>query len=223
MEIIEETDNAPTMVGAPVEKFIDLIIKELTGRYLQMFPMQTSEDFYNNIVLSMDFPNVSGDKAANQYLEALKNNIESKKAIFPLVISVAYCLQAQWALDACCREKAWSCIAEAQYWCGSMLTKDDIEISLEGVKAAAFREKAVQAVNILHDKKYGDIKKRVTELATSLKPKEGWKSRRDASIKIFKHLEAISGLSPLTPTQGQITIEGWLKHQVGFSTRKKLK
>lgn len=205
-------NNHISMIGNPAEVFINLTIDELRDRYLSISPGKTSDDFNNEVILSLNqSPDVSGDEAINQYLNALKQNIKTKTSTLPLVISVAYCLQAQRALLSDDREKAWSCVAEARYWCGSMLTKDEFETSVKDIEKATNIKKAKNAADALYEQKYGKVKNTVTDLAIRLMPQDGWKSRRNASIQIFGALKSNGELSPLTETQAQITIDGWLR------------
>lgn len=206
------------MIGNPVELFINLTIEEVRDRYLSIYPENTSEDFDNEIILKLNqSPGVSGDEALNQYLNSLEKNIKTKTSTLPLVISVAYCFQAQWALFDGDREKAWSCVAEARYWCGSMLTKDEVELSVKGIAKATNIDKAKIAAIARHEQIYGKVKKTVLELATQLMPTNGWKSRRNASIKIVDKLKSIGALSPLTEMQAPITIDGWLREMPNSS------
>lgn len=211
-------NNHISMIGNPVESFINLTIDELRDRYLSISPGKTSDDFNNSVILSLDqSPDVSGDEAINRYLNSLKQNIEIKTSTLPLVISVAYCLQAQQALFNDDREKAWSCVAEARYWCGSMLTKDEFETSVKDIEKATNIKKAKNAADVLHEQKYGKVKNTATDLAIRLMPLDGWKSRRYASFQIFDALKSSGELSPLTETQAQITIDGWLKEMPNSS------
>lgn len=209
---MENISDNNSMIGSSVEKFINLTIEEVRARYLMMYPRKTRDDFNKEVILSMNqAPNVSGDDAVGAYFNALDHDIQVRHSTLPLVISVAYCLQADWAIKEGYREKAWSCIAEARYWCGSMLTRDEIELSVDGIIRKSRNEQARNAANIRTNIKYGQVRKRVVELAVDLRPANGWKSRRNASFQIFDFLKTNNELSPLTITQGSTTIDGWLK------------
>lgn len=193
-----------------MEVFINLTIDELRDRYLSINPRKTNEDFYNEIILNLNqSPGVSGDQAINAYLNSLEKTTEICASTFPLIISVAYCLEAQWALFKDDRERAWSCVAEARYWCGSMLSKDEFELSIKDVERTTNINKAKKAAEARYELIYGKVKNTVLDLAAQLKPEGGWKSRRNASIKIVEKLKSNGELSPLTETQAQITIDGW--------------
>lgn len=211
-------NNHTSMIGSSVEEFINLTIGELRGRYLSFTPGKTNEDFYNEIILNLNqSPGVSGDEAINKYLNSLEKNTEIRTSTFPLVISIAYCLEAQWALFKEDREKAWSCVAEARYWCGSMLSKDEFELSIKDVEKTTNINKAKKAAEARYELIYGKVKNTVLDLAVELKPKGGWKSRRNASMQIVDKLKSNGELSPLTETQAQITIDAWLKEMPNSS------
>lgn len=142
----------------------------------------------------------------------------------PSLVLFAYCNQAMKAQEKGEIDVAWKFLIEASYWLG-MVNATSVMPAIQEVVAKNARSENAKAGGKALAKKFEAYKEEAFRLIREKKPENGWKSRRQASIKICDEIVAFSVKKgqPMSEQQAQKTIYGWLvdlKDEEGLFNRR---
>jgi len=128
-----------------------------------------------------------------------------------IVLSATYFCRAGLARDRGQMDFAWSCLADARYWCGVAIGQKGVDAALQKSLAGVKRDLAKTGGKARADR-YAPIKEFAFGLVKSQEPASGWKSRSQAVKKIKNEVQAYAKQAemPLSEDQAPTTIDGWL-------------
>lgn len=203
-----------TLLGKDIPTFAYLTIEEVARYYLEINKDKTRSDFDQNVIeYILSHQEFSGDEATVACLNetmANKHNLPHPISAHA-TIAVTYSLQAlRMHQEQGPIETAWSMIAEARYHLACMYSHSDFKKHMPNILKAQRQSQARVGGKTKAEQTYGLVKKRALELALTLQPRTGWKSRNNAANTIAEHLHEQKRLSPLSWGQAPKTINKWL-------------
>jgi hypothetical protein len=205
-------DQGIGLAGKSVQDVCALTLDEARYFFLEMNPGKTKEDFERDVLdpLERCQTNISGLSAARQFEEALRLNKIPGSLIAPMAIAIAYSFEALNMADRYRIEDAWRLVAEARFYMAYVYASSSLLRDVPAIQKHQRKLQAKAAAKEKNEKIYGPLKLMVGDLVIRLMPPNGWPSRRQAAIGIRDHLKKEKKLSPLSVTQAQVTIDGWL-------------
>jgi len=129
----------------------------------------------------------------------------------PLVYSCLYCLLSEIALRQGNREKAWSCISEARFYCGKLGSMNPNEENAYKAQAERHRQFAAKGGNAARDKRE-PARVEVRRLLGEKCPPGGWKTEPAAIKGILKDISAFVADKKISLTEDGLpsTILSWI-------------
>ena len=129
----------------------------------------------------------------------------------PSLVLFAYCNQAMKAQEKGEIDAAWKFLIEASYWLG-MVSATSVMPAIQEVVAKTARSETAKKAGDARAQKYEILKEEAFRLVREKKPKNGWKSRLQATLNVLDDVIAFSKAKerPMSEQQAQKTIYGWL-------------
>ncbi|MCZ8218866.1 MAG: hypothetical protein O9337_05560 [Acidovorax sp.] len=142
----------------------------------------------------------------------------------PSLVLFAYCNQAMKAQEKGEIDVAWKFLIEASYWLG-MVNATSVMPAIQEVVAKTARSENAKKAGDARAQKYEILKEEAFRLVREKKPKNGWKSRLQATLNVLDDVIAFSKEKerPMSEQQAQKTIYGWLgdlKDEEGLFNRR---
>lgn len=142
----------------------------------------------------------------------------------PSLVLFAYCNQAMKAQEKGEIDAAWKFLIEASYWLG-MVNATSVMPTIQEVVAKTARSETAKKAGDARAQKYEILKEEAFRLVREKKPKNGWKSRLQATLNVLDDVIAFSKEKerPMSEQQAQKTIYGWLvdlKDEEGLFNRR---
>jgi hypothetical protein len=197
----------------------DMNLINLCHAYLKFRPENTETDFANAFVVPyMQAPSTRGEGCLAQLREAMRNDPNGDFSLASLLTSAAYTAEAVHAVGTKEYQKAWICLSEARYWCGNFVAVpglDDVRTKTINKTISATHSNMSTAGGLTRSENmYGAVKEEAYRLARSKRPPvKGWQSRSHAVRTIAEDVKRFAEKigHPLSQTNGDDTIDGWLK------------
>ena len=168
---------------------------------------------------------IDGDLLTNIELLMDDSLLDEKFIInHPSLVLFAYCNQAMKAQEKGEIDAAWKFLIEASYWLG-MAGATSVMPAIQEVIAKTARSETAKKAGDARAQKYEILKEEAFRLVREKKPKNGWKSRLQATLNVLDDVIAFSikNERPMSEQQAQKTIYGWLgdlKDEEGLFNRR---
>lgn len=219
--------NAPNRLT--LEGCIKSTLSSLCSFYLKSCPEKVQADFEDGILGPMlSHENPSGDNIRDELLDLKNSGSPTNFQFAPMIIACTYCAQSIKELQNGNRETAWSCLADARYWCGATNAGMGIEDARVNTIVST-RKNTSQKGNAAKGLKRQKMLDETLRLAKeNLPPKKGWHSRPQVARSIRAALEvyALSIGIVLSEKRAVKTICDWLDdvaHLAPFLPPKQIK
>lgn len=214
------TDSHPD--ADPILALCDMNLINLCHAYLKFRPEKTETDFADTFVVPlMQAPDTRGKDCLAQLQEAMRNDASADLSLASLLTSAAYTAEAVHAVERKEYQSAWICLSEARYWCGSFAVIPGIDDARTKTIGATRRNMGAKGGNARTEKMYGPVKQEAYRLARSMRPAgKGWQSRSHAVQTIAEPVKRFAEKigHPLSQTNGDATIDRWLKEMPDAAT-----
>lgn len=196
-----------------VDGYLNSILKKNESYLKKINPGVDLNVLYDELFKPILEDEIDGDLLTNIELLMDDSPLDERFIInHPSMVLFAYCNQAMKAQENGETDAAWKFLIEASYWLGMVRATSVIPAIQEVVAKTARSETAKKAGNA-SGQKYGILKEEAFRLVREKKPKNGWKSRRQASFNVLNEVIAFSIKKgwPMSEQQAQKTIYGWLE------------
>ncbi|WP_417276607.1 hypothetical protein [Castellaniella sp.] len=144
----------------------------------------------------------------------------ASSSIGPILLSATYAVSAYRESLEGNADLAWSCLADARYWCGVQFAKDGMSALFKPAVEEAKRKQAMSGGKA-RASRYDPIKQFAYDQVRSRSLHNGgWKSRNEAVQKIKDAVlkRSVEEKINLVPTQATKTIDKWLKEMPDADT-----
>lgn len=183
-------------------------------------PARSPDAFLNELLDAMArTPDLDGEELLREFESSVRTEHVSAQH-FPMLLTLAHCALVKRELEKkpTDREAAWSHMATARYWSGVTYARKGIEKARAMTISATRSNTAAKGGDGRTENYYKATIKQTYLLATQLRPKLGWPSRRNAAIEIAPKVceFAASIRKPLSSNNASTTIDGWLKDMPDF-------
>jgi len=188
---------------------------EMSFFYSEVIEAKTYEDFLHDIVHPMEvLEELNGEDVMDERKKTHTDPPHPTAVFDGMYVACAYALQAKKAVDRAERELAWSYLADARFWCGTLVAARSVKTvapslivqsrKLNGAKGG-FKNGG--------NKKMALVKAEAHRLAIEMKPPlNGWKSKHHAATtiksKVIDFSKSID--SEMSAERAVKTITEWL-------------
>jgi hypothetical protein len=211
------------------KKTINQTLFELNNFFMESNPDEDEHAFMHQLYTPMSklMHGVTGEAAIKMFTDAQKDGEPINNKYASMVISCAYCIQAINENTIGNNELSWLYLAEARYWCGSMNTTRGIE-KIRDITISETRKDTARQGGKTSSIRFDLLKAEMYRLLQEKEPPpNGWRSRSHLARSLIGDLRAYAnktGIKPLSDTEAQTTISGWLKRRpdlpVDFPAKK---
>jgi hypothetical protein len=182
--MVMTTFNIPRNMRTP-ETEVDVLLTNISAIYSELHPDTYPDEFICTFFKDFyECEHTCGDTLAADNEKSYPvdgSGISMVKEIVALVISCAYCAQAQKAWELGEIDKAWTYIIDARFWCSSPLSRRIIRVDAHKIKELKSLKNSI-AQKVWHDKYYLKQEKFVDGMYQS----RAWSIKKAAVTTIIK-------------------------------------